>query len=93
MFWTYEQKEPDWDGKALVSASEKVETVKGKREWVDLQRFSRRQVERLKVVKVIGWTEFESEDLSPFVPLLRLMEWVHVGKPGTIGLGQILVTT
>lgn len=92
LFWAYEQKEPSWDGRGLILAAERVEMVKWEQRWVDLQRFSRRQGEKLKVGGVVGWAEFSGEELSPFFPLLRLMEWVHVGKLGTMGLGQIVVT-
>jgi hypothetical protein len=91
LFWAYERTEPPWDGKVLVETARKVEMTDGEQVWLDLQRFSRRQQESLKVGGVIGWTEFEGEDLSPFLPLLKLMEWVHVGKLGTMGLGQIVV--
>jgi len=93
LFWAYEQKEPSWDGKGLVLASEEVKMVRWGQEWMDLRRFSRRQGERLKIGGVVGWAEFEGEELSSFVPLLRLMEWVHVGKLGTMGLGQVKVET
>ncbi len=89
LFWAYEQREPDWDGKLLVQSAKNVNAVNGEQRWLDLQRFSRRQQERLKVGGIVGWTEFAGDDLSPFVPLLRLMEWVHVGKLSTMGLGQI----
>jgi hypothetical protein len=91
LFWAYERTEPPWDGKVLVENARKVEMTDGEQVWLDMQRFSRRQQERLKVGGVIGWAEFKGEDLSPFLPLLKLMEWVHVGKLGTMGLGQIVV--
>jgi len=91
LFWAYEGTEPPWDGKALVEAAGKVEMTDSQQVWLDLRRFSRRQQEELKVGGVVGWAKFEGEDLSPFLPLLRLMEWVHVGKLGTMGLGQIAV--
>lgn len=91
LFWSYEQTEPPWDGKALVQQAESVEALKIEQHWLDLQRFSRRQQERLKIGGIIGSAEFTGDDLSQFVPLLRLMEWVHIGKLGTMGLGQISV--
>jgi len=91
LFCAYEGTEPPWDGKALVEAAGKVEMTESQQVWLDLRRFSRRQQEELKVGGVVGWAKFEGEDLSPFLPLLRLMEWVHVGKLGTMGLGQIAV--
>ena len=91
LFCAYEGTEPPWDGKALVEAAGKVEMTESQQVWLDLRRFSRRQQEELKVGGVVGWAKFEGEDLSPFLPLLRLMEWVHVGKLGTMGLGRIAV--
>lgn len=89
LFWAYEGIEPPWDGKALVRMAEMVAMTDSEQQWLDLQRYSRRQQERLKVGGVIGWATFEGDDLTPFIPLLRLMEWVHVGKAGTMGLGHI----
>lgn len=91
LFWAYEGTEPPWDGKELIKAAGEVEMTKGEQVWMDFQRFSRRQQEMLKVGGVVGWAEFEGEDLSPFLPMLKLMEWVHVGKLVTMGLGQIAV--
>lgn len=91
LFWAYERREPPWDGKALVRAAEGVEEVEGKQQWLDLSRFSRRQQERLKIGGIVGWATFRGADLSPFVPLLRLMEVVHVGKLSSMGLGRLEV--
>lgn len=89
LFWAYEQTDIPWDGKALVQMSAEVKALKGEQKWLELRRFSRRQQESLKIGGIVGWTEFAGDDLSPFIPLLRLMEWVHVGKLSTMGLGQI----
>ncbi len=91
LFWAYEQREPPWDGKRLVQEAETVVTLVDEQHWLDLTRFSRRQGERLKIGGVVGWSIFESDDLRPFLPLLRLAEWVHIGKLATMGLGQIRV--
>jgi len=91
LFWAYERTEPPWDGKKLLREAEKVVTVADEQTWLDLTRFSRRQKERLKIGGIVGWATFEGDDLRPFLPLLRLMEWVHIGKLATMGLGQISV--
>ena len=92
VFWAYNQTEPLWDGKGLVKGSEGVKLVEGEQRWVDLTRYSRRQGEKLKVGGVIGYALFEGDELSPFLPLLRLMEWLQVGKLTTMGLGEIEVS-
>ncbi len=89
LFWAYREAEPPWDGKALVHLAEQMKPIASEQTWVDFQRFSRRQKERLKVGGVVGWMRFAGADLLPFLPLLRLMAWVNIGKLTTMGLGQI----
>ncbi|MGQ9462800.1 MAG: CRISPR system precrRNA processing endoribonuclease RAMP protein Cas6 [Candidatus Fervidibacter sp.] len=91
LFWAYEKTEPPWDGKELVRTAGKVETVKSNQQWLDLTRFSRRQGERLKIGGIVGWATFEGEGIEKFLPSLRLMEFAHVGKLTTMGLGQIAI--
>lgn len=92
VFWAYGGREPPWDGRMLVRDAEKVQTVETEQSWLDLSRFSRRQGVKLKIGGVLGWAVFGGDDLSPFIPLLRFAEWVHVGKLATMGLGQISVS-
>lgn len=91
LFWAYGRTEPPWDGKVLVKDAQKVRITDGEQIWWDLKRFSRRQKEELRVGGIVGWANFEGEGLEEFLPLLRFMEWVHLGKLATMGLGQIAV--
>jgi CRISPR/Cas system endoribonuclease Cas6 (RAMP superfamily) len=81
--------ETPWDGKRLIKLATDVRTEDGEQKWVDLQRYSRRQNTRLKIGGIIGWQTFSGDALSEFIPMLRLMEWLHVGKLTTMGLGKI----
>jgi len=91
IFWAYERSEPPWDGKRLITLATNVRTVRGKQEWIDLKRYSRRQNTQLKIGGIVGWQTFSGKELSDFIPILRLMEWIHIGKLTTMGLGKICI--
>lgn len=55
--------------------------------WRDWTRYSSRQRQRMTLGGVIGDWVLEG-DLGPFLPLLRLGEWLHVGKETAFGLGR-----
>ena len=55
--------------------------------WRDWTRFSSRQQQKMALGGVVGdWTI--SGPLAPFIPFLRLGEWLHVGKEAAFGLGR-----
>jgi hypothetical protein len=56
----------------------------------EFERYSRRQRARHPVRGIIGALRVEG-DLTPFLPYLRLGEWLHVGKLTTFGLGRYWV--
>jgi len=55
--------------------------------WRDLERYSSRQGMRMKLGGVMGEITFEG-NLSPYLPLLRLGEYTHIGKATAFGLGK-----
>lgn len=55
--------------------------------WRDWTRYSSRQRQKMALGGVIGDWTLEG-DLGPFLPLLRLGEWLHVGKETVFGLGH-----
>ena len=60
--------------------------------WRDWTRFSSRQQQKMTLGGVIGeWTL--SGTLTPFLPFLRLGEWLHVGKEASFGLGHYTLST
>ncbi len=93
LFWAYEGEDPPWNKQDLFTLAERTVLVGSEQKWLDLTRYSRRQETRLKIGGVMGWLQVEGDDLRPVLPLLRLMEWVQVGKLATMGLGQIALTT
>ena len=55
--------------------------------WRDWTRYSSRQQQKMALGGVVGdWTL--SGPLTPFIPFLRLGEWLHVGKEAAFGLGH-----
>lgn len=71
----------------LDEASATVEKVESNLHWKELERYSHRQKKRQKLGGVEGEIRF-SGNLSPFLPLLRLGEYLHIGKNTAFGLGR-----
>jgi hypothetical protein len=75
------------DFKRVIAAAETVQTTQHAVEWVDVERFSTRQQEHVKLGGVVGEMTYAG-DLAPFRALLALGEWTHVGKGTVFGNGQ-----
>ncbi|WP_310460921.1 CRISPR system precrRNA processing endoribonuclease RAMP protein Cas6 [Sphaerotilus sp.] len=76
-----------FDASALLAAV--VPTLTDDRSglrWQDWTRYSGRQRQEMNLGGVVGaWTLTGA--LGPFVPWLRLGQWLHLGKSATMGLG------
>jgi len=55
--------------------------------WFDWERYSNRQKQRMTFGGFLGEVTFEG-DLTPFLPMILLGEYLHVGKYTTFGLGK-----
>lgn len=74
------------DFAALLAASAGIQDSKTL-VWQDWARFSSRQQQKMVLGGVIGdWTL--RGPIAPFIPFLRLGEWLHVGKEAAFGLGR-----
>jgi hypothetical protein len=74
------------DFASLLAASANIQDSKHL-VWQDWTRFSSRQQQKMTLGGVVGdWTI--SGTLTPFIPFLRLGEWLHVGKEAAFGLGR-----
>ena len=78
------------DYRALIDKAEAVRLDRDATAWVDWERYSARQDARMKLGGIVGEVEYAG-DLAPFVPLLAVGEWTHVGKNVTFGLGKFTV--
>jgi len=80
----------DIDFKALGDAAERVETIDDHTHWVERARFSRRRDVTHDLSGFAGRITFRG-DLQPFLPLLRLGTYVHVGKNAVFGNGWFVL--
>ncbi len=81
------------DFKAFGDHAEKIQTVSDSTGWVESSRYSRRREVTHDLSGFVGEVSFEG-DLGPFIPYLKLGEYVHVGKNAVFGNGwyQIVST-
>jgi len=80
-----ERWETDYRG--WVESARQVHTARARAGWVDWERYSTRQRQRMNLGGIIGEMTYEGK-LGPFVPLLALGQYIHVGKACTFGNGQ-----
>lgn len=76
----------DIDFKAFGEQAERINTVADSTGWVESSRYSRRREVTHDLSGFVGEVSFEG-NLAPFVPYLRLGEYVHVGKNAVFGNG------
>ena len=72
----------------LVCVSrEQVEVGESNLIWYDMERYSFRQKRNLKMGGVKGTITFKG-NLKPFLHLIKLAEYLHIGKGTAFGLGK-----
>lgn len=71
--------------------SETVHLLDSNVEWREHERFSTRQQARLKQGGIVGTAVYQGP-IQPFIPYLRLMPYLNIGKSTTFGLGRVAVT-
>jgi hypothetical protein len=80
----------DTDYRGIIEAAKGVELVEARTEWVDWERYSRRQEATMKLGGFVGRVIYQG-DWAPFAALLILGELVHVGKACVFGHGKYKV--
>ena len=73
---------------ALLESAAAIQSTGHRLSWVEWPRHSSRQGADMLFGGLVGELRF-SGDLSPFVPWLRLAEFVHLGGKTTFGLGAV----
>ncbi len=81
--------EVDWHFRPLLDQADAIRCTPHLT-WHDQERYSNRQQTKMLFGGLLGRLDLEG-DLTPFVPLLRAAEILHVGKGATFGLGRIAV--
>lgn len=79
------------DHRPLLSQAEEVETHTNGLRWHDWERYSARQDARMKLGGFKGKISFRGP-IAPFMPFIKLGEYVHVGKDTSFGLGKYKIT-
>lgn len=82
--------EIDWHLRPLLDRASEVNVTASDLRWQEWQRYSNRQQRKISLGGFVGTLELEG-DLTPFGPLLRAAEVLHVGKGATFGLGRVKV--
>lgn len=72
----------------LLRHARTVELVEDRLRWSEWSRFSTRQQEWMKFGGLLGEVAYGG-DLTPFLPYLRLAEWLHLGGKSSFGLGRV----
>ncbi len=80
----------DWEFRDFLNVTNAVEITESRLEWKDLHRYSNRQKTDMYLGGFTGEVTL-SGPLTPFMPLLRAGEVLHVGKGTTFGLGKVKI--
>ena len=75
------------DFRGLIEKAATVKQTQSDIRWYNWKRYSTRQEAWMSLGGIVGSVLYEG-DLSGFMPLLRLGEYVHVGKGTSFGLGK-----
>jgi len=87
LFLFYADRKLDCAFEEIIKEAERVSTKSSSLRWVDVERFSTRQKARMKLGGVVGEVVYQGE-LTKFYPILKVGEYIHVGKNTTFGLGK-----
>ncbi len=78
------------DFRGWIDRAQDVRLVGSGTGWVDWERYSGRQKQRVRMGGLVGRVTYEG-NLRDYLPLLALGELIHVGKGTVFGNGQIRV--
>ena len=90
LWWEFERQSPPVDENLLHTQARQIGVRNSSLRWHEQVRYSSRQKSRQLLGGLCGTLEVEGE-LAPFLPLLRAVEVVHLGKETSFGLGKIRV--
>ena len=80
-----------FDESFCLPQTEAVELVESQLQWQDWERYSHRQRTRMKLGGFIGTAVYEG-NLTPWLPLVKAGEVLHVGKATAFGLGKYAIS-
>jgi len=80
-------EELEVDYREMIKEAERVKTLDADIGWIDWERYSGRQEQRMKLGGFIGRVTYHG-NLSKFFPFLKIGEYTHLGKAAVFGLGK-----
>ncbi len=75
------------DFKGIIEQARQIRLAHDHLQWYDWERYSARQETRMKMGGFVGKITFEG-DITPFMPLIKAGDVLHVGKGTSFGLGR-----
>jgi hypothetical protein len=87
---TWGQGEADLDYPDLARKAAAITIADNHLTWFDWKRYSARQDKKMFMGGLTGEITYTG-DLTPFIPLLKMGQTVHVGKNTAFGLGQFIL--
>ncbi len=83
----FAKRKLDVDSKGLIERAQAVKVKESNLIWVDWERYSNRQEEKMKMGGFTGSAAFGG-DFEEFSQLILIGEQIHVGKGTSFGLGK-----
>jgi len=74
----------------LMKEAKQIEPVTELTQWIELERYSNRQKQKMNLGGVVGMSTFRG-DWQRLIAILLLSQWTGIGKSTVFGLGQIKV--
>ncbi|NLW36112.1 MAG: CRISPR system precrRNA processing endoribonuclease RAMP protein Cas6 [Syntrophorhabdus aromaticivorans] len=71
----------------VLDQARRVTITSARVRWQDMERYSSRQKTLMYQGGIVGSVRYEG-DITPFLPILRLGEFINVGASTTVGLGR-----
>ncbi|HHJ00739.1 MAG TPA: CRISPR system precrRNA processing endoribonuclease RAMP protein Cas6, partial [Candidatus Aerophobetes bacterium] len=75
------------DYRKMIEEAQKIKTLKVEVDWIDWERYSGRQEQRMKLGGFVGQVTYRG-DIGKFLPFLKIGEYTHLGKAVVFGLGK-----
>ena len=82
------------DYQELIRQAGEIQTIASELYWQEQSRYSTRQEAKILMGGVVGHVTYEApcvQAMLPFLPLLVLGQYTHVGKGTVMGMGKFTV--
>jgi len=79
------------DYSAILQQASCIRTLSSQLRWWDWERYSNRQQGRMQLGGLVGEIRLQG-NFALFLPLLRLGEYLHIGKNTSFGMGKYLIS-